>query len=133
MPIDYKKYHTDWKTVIVPAIAARSFGYCEFCNIKNKLIVIRGNYRGKDVYQDCDGFIYDADTSEKIGADYLGIFSENPLIKIVLTVAHLDHDIDNNDYSNLKHICQRCHNRYDRENRNKNRRDKKLTKQPELF
>lgn len=72
-------------------------------------------------------------TSEKIGADYLGIFSENPLIKIVLTVAHLDHDIDNNDYSNLKHLCQRCHNRYDRENRNKNRRENKLTKQPELF
>jgi hypothetical protein len=33
--------------------------------------------------------------------------------KVVLTVAHLDHDPTNNDATNLRALCQRCHNRYD--------------------
>lgn len=33
--------------------------------------------------------------------------------KVILTVAHLDHQPENNDGSNLKAMCQRCHNKYD--------------------
>ena len=33
--------------------------------------------------------------------------------KVVLTVAHLDHDKSNNRFSNLKAMCQRCHLSYD--------------------
>ncbi len=33
--------------------------------------------------------------------------------KVVLTVAHLDHDPTNNERDNLKCWCQRCHNTYD--------------------
>lgn len=33
--------------------------------------------------------------------------------KVVLTVAHLDHDPTNNRFSNLKAMCQRCHLTYD--------------------
>ena len=29
--------------------------------------------------------------------------------RVVLTVAHLDHDKSNNRFSNLKALCQRCH------------------------
>jgi hypothetical protein len=43
-------------------------------------------------------------------------------IKVVLTIAHLDHQIDNNDHSNLRAWCQRCHNRHDAPNRLRNRR-----------
>lgn len=32
---------------------------------------------------------------------------------VVLTVAHLDHNPANNDPSNLKAMCQRCHLTYD--------------------
>jgi len=32
---------------------------------------------------------------------------------VVLTVAHLDHDPSNNDPSNLRAWCQRCHLTYD--------------------
>lgn len=35
------------------------------------------------------------------------------IVRIVLTVAHLDHQPENCDPSNLKAWCQRCHNRYD--------------------
>jgi 5-methylcytosine-specific restriction endonuclease McrA len=33
--------------------------------------------------------------------------------KIVLTVAHLDHQPENCSEDNLRAWCQRCHNRYD--------------------
>ncbi|RVT97927.1 hypothetical protein EOD42_09060 [Rhodovarius crocodyli] len=33
--------------------------------------------------------------------------------KVVLTVAHLDHTPEHCDESNLRAMCQRCHNTYD--------------------
>lgn len=33
--------------------------------------------------------------------------------RIILTIAHLDHTPENNDPTNLRALCQRCHNRYD--------------------
>lgn len=33
--------------------------------------------------------------------------------KVVLTVAHLDHNKTNNRFSNLAALCQRCHLRHD--------------------
>lgn len=33
--------------------------------------------------------------------------------RVVLTVAHLDHQPENCDLSNLRVWCQRCHNTYD--------------------
>ena len=50
-------------------------------------------------------------------------------VKIVLTVAHLDHDPANNDDSNLLAMCQLCHLRYDKalhaQNASTTRREKK--------
>jgi len=51
--------------------------------------------------------------------------------KVVLTVAHLDHNPQNNREENLKAMCQRCHLRYDSEHHAKTRRatrDKKYGK-----
>ncbi len=39
---------------------------------------------------------------------------------VVLTVAHLDHQPENCADENLRALCQRCHNRYDQPNRQKN-------------
>ena len=41
------------------------------------------------------------------------------IVRIVLTVAHLDHQPENCDPANLKAWCQRCHNRYDAAERRK--------------
>jgi len=43
------------------------------------------------------------------------------LARIVLTIAHLDHTPENCDPSNLRALCQRCHNRYDAEHRKQTR------------
>jgi hypothetical protein len=50
--------------------------------------------------------------------------------KVILTVAHLDHDPQNCDEKNLKAMCQRCHLCYDAKHHAKNaaitRRKKKI-------
>lgn len=57
--------------------------------------------------------------------------------KVVLTVAHLDHNPTNCDEDNLRAMCQRCHLNYDAQLHAQNRRKRKsLIKhysQPRLF
>jgi hypothetical protein len=133
MAIDYKKYPSNWKTEIRPEILNRSNGCCEFCGIQNYAVG----------WRDLDGIFHrtagnkshdDAGTGllkykealnlvkhcNELGDDY-------KLIIIVLTIAHLDHDTTNNDFSNLKALCQRCHNRHDAKFRAGNRKAKKGT------
>jgi hypothetical protein len=38
-----------------------------------------------------------------------GSINKNTGSKIVLTIAHMDHNRDNNRFENLKALCQRCH------------------------
>lgn len=122
MPIDYKKYPKNWKTEIRPYILNRANFCCEFCKVENHKLILRGEFNGIDCYQDEDGFIYDAKTSIKIGGDYVGeVHPTNKFVKVVLTVAHLDQNINNNDFDNLKALCQRCHNRHDIQERVKKR------------
>jgi len=42
--------------------------------------------------------------------------------KVVLTVAHLDHQPNHCQPDNLAALCQLCHNRYDQDERRKNRK-----------
>jgi hypothetical protein len=130
MPCDYKKYPKNWKTEIRPDILSRANNCCEECGIENKLVIERGYYNGIEVYQDCfknEGSIYRADNSEYITSDYLGSLEKptGKFITVVLTISHDDHDLQNNDYSNLKALCQRCHNRHDIEHRKANRKKNK--------
>ena|SRR5690606_16603445 len=135
MPCDYRKYPKNWKSKIRPDILERAGHKCEVCNIPNGIVIERGFYNDAEAYQDVlkdEGAIYKAENSEYITHDYLGML-ENPsgrIIKIVLTIAHLDHNIDNNDYSNLKAMCQLHHNRHDvghrKNNRSKNKGQLKL-------
>lgn len=132
MPCNYNLYPKNWKTVIRPAILQRANNCCETCKIKNGLFVLRGEYQGRDVYQDCNGDIFDAATSVRLTADYLGEvdrLGKNKMFKVVLTISHLDNDTNNNEYANLKALCQRCHLRLDinlhKENSRETREHKK--------
>jgi len=42
--------------------------------------------------------------------------------KVVLTVAHMDHDKTNNDPANLRALCQRCHLDWDHDHHMANSR-----------
>jgi len=91
MPIKPQNKHLyapNWKTEIRPAILKRAENRCEYCKVKNGSHEprVKKSYRGYECIRD---------------------------VKIVLTIAHLDHDPTNNDFKNLKALCQLCHNRYD--------------------
>lgn len=137
MPINYADYPQNWKTEIRPAVLKRAGNKCEFCGIGNHLLVLRGRWQGQDVYQNDEGEIFSATNSERLGADYVGEVAEDAperkFIRIVLTVAHLDHNIENNEMGNLRALCQRCHNRLDAKDRAASRKAKKELKQPKLF
>lgn len=129
MPIDYKNYPPNWKTEIRPAILKRADNCCEFCLVPNYMVILRGEYDGRECYQDTDGNIYCARTSECIGSDYVGtVHPTNTFIKVILTIAHLDQDVTNNDYSNLRALCQKCHLSHDEMQHRLNSRETRKNK-----
>ena len=122
MPIDYSAYHPRWKKISLFIRKYRARDRCEFCSVKNREKILRGTYAGIDVYQDGDGEIFDAANSQRIGRDEIGAVGGKKYIEIVLTVAHLDHDRNNNSFFNLRALCQRCHLRLDHAQHRENAR-----------
>ena len=102
MPIDYRKYPPDWKTRIRPDILRRANNRCEMCGAENGSYVMRPRivtWRGNGLLDKRRGCV---------------LMTFWP-VRIVLTIAHMDHDVTNNDYSNLKALCQKCHLDLDRD------------------
>jgi tRNA(Ile)-lysidine synthase TilS/MesJ len=123
MPIDYAKYPKNWKSEIRPAILERAKNCCEQCEVENKSIGYRNKFGHFIAYQEIE------DALERHGYDYFehelshcydARGNPTKAIKIVLTIAHLDHDITNNNYSNLKALCQRCHINLDKDQHREN-------------
>lgn len=83
MPIDYSEYPPNWFSELRPAVLERA-GHC------------------------CEG-----------GPDYPACRAHNHELhpvtgsRVVLTIAHMDHDKTNNALENLRALCQRCHLRHD--------------------
>lgn len=126
MPIDYKQYHPEWKTVIRPDILKRDGNCCKVCKVPN------GTYG----YRDKEGKFYSMElimaALDDRGYDYFEHELKHHIkkdmtatrgTKIVLTVMHLDHDITNNDYSNLAAACQYHHLMYDKDRHIKNAKE----------
>jgi hypothetical protein len=97
MPIDYSKYPPNWLTEIRPAILQRANNKCERCYVPNYAIVYRTTINGRTEWLREANSIY-----------------AKP-IKVVLTIAHLDHDEANHnvELDRLAAMCQLCHLRYD--------------------
>ncbi len=111
MPIDYSKYPPNWKTEIRPAVLKRANNCCEVCGVKNYAI----GYRVSS-----GEFI---EVTDEQANDLLFRIDKN-IFKIVLTVAHLDHDETNQEIKieRLMAMCQRDHLRYDAQEKVKRRK-----------
>jgi hypothetical protein len=114
------RYPANWKE-ISDRIREREGHKCKWCDAPNGIFIYRPD---KDSAQ---WKVW----PEGMESEALSIDGYKP-IKIVLTVAHLDHIPENCSDDNLAALCQRCYNRYDMPNRVKNRKEKKLKAQPEL-
>ena len=71
--------------------------------------------------------------NEKNGQKFNKAIKNVGLTKIVLTIAHLDHDKENFDVQDdrLKALCQRCHLVLDKEHHAEKRRDEFIEEQVE--
>lgn len=113
MPIDYSKYPPNWKTEIVPRILKRANGCCEECDVPNYALIYRPE-KGSSKWE----LAPVGHASDALALD------GHKLIKIILTIAHLNHDKENFDVKDeeLKALCQRCHLNYDRSRHSENRK-----------
>lgn len=104
MPIDYNEYPANWKTEIRPAVLNRANNKCEECGAPNGLLIYRLCKGKPDWKLAPEGCL--ADVMETDGIKFT---------KIVLTIAHLDHDKLNHNVKldRLRALCQRCHLLYD--------------------
>lgn len=106
------KYPKDWKQ-IREAILERAGHCCEECGVKNH----------EYGYRDSQGGWHPVTSADLMSpSEQLQLVPVGKLMRIVLTIAHLDHDPTNNDPANLRAWCQRCHNRYDVAHRANTRR-----------
>lgn len=117
MPIDYKKYPKNWANIraVVMARAGEQRAAdgtilkeacCEECGLMNHTRYHR--MPNDEVHRCCD---WPGETSL---CAYCGDLNHKP-VGIVLTVAHLDHDPENDDVcvTRLRALCQKCHLAYD--------------------
>lgn len=65
-------------------------------------------------------------------ANGLCVYNGKRWYPVVLTIAHLDHDPTNNDPSNLRALCQRCHLKYDAEHHAETRAKTRAAKDKSL-
>jgi hypothetical protein len=92
LPCDYKLYPENWLSDIRPLILRRAGAIpekgieakCEWCGVQNHTVASRSTEA-----------------------------QPNPTW-VVLTIAHLDQDIEHNDPDNLAALCQKCHLLWDR-------------------
>jgi 5-methylcytosine-specific restriction endonuclease McrA len=112
------RYPKDWPA-ISKAIRDEAQNQCQQCGAPNGEIILRGtneNYAPAVCYAVVCGIgahVYDATTGALLDACPVSHLQGWKPVRVVLTVAHLDHQPENCDPENLRAWCQRCHNRYD--------------------
>lgn len=123
MPISPEQralYPKDWKAISKRIREERAGNRCERCKAPNGKLVARGNSSDAGTYMLEDGEVHDDQTGEYRGMARGSEYEFERLTRIVLTVAHLDHDPTNNADDNLRALCQKCHLTHDREHHQKN-------------
>lgn len=113
-------YPANWKEVVA-GIRERSGNRCEACGVIN----------GERIQRNQDGSLWRYEVAPEI-CYHIGPTGRHfrvrspgewkPAFRVILTVAHLDHDPRNNDPANLRHWCQYHHNQHDAAHRAENRR-----------
>lgn len=98
-PENVSRYPPNWRE-LRRQILARANGMCERCGVPNHVWRIRGT----DTWSRNEMQVETWATCDELQVSY-----------IVLTVAHLNHQPEDNRLENLQTLCQRCHLRLDQQ------------------
>ncbi|MBB0027050.1 hypothetical protein [Ralstonia pickettii] len=121
-PENRGRYPANWQEIRA-SILARAGNRCEQCFAVNGDIIARGIGKDVDTYMTDEAKVFDANDGRYLGQWRMSDYECNQDgVKIVLTIAHLDHTPENCDPDNLRAWCQRCHLRYDAKHHAENAR-----------
>lgn len=113
MPIDYNNYPPDWLSEIRPRIMERANNRCEVCGLKHMTYVFSIQIKirhSKNDWRKRSVWFRSRQDARRESMD-----GKVKRVRVVLTIAHLDHDESNHEVKDdrLKAMCQLCHLRYD--------------------
>jgi 5-methylcytosine-specific restriction endonuclease McrA len=129
-----KFYGREWIKVTRPRILARAGHKCERCQAPNYTVVARWPKTRPGWWFEIDS----GQAHDETGALQPNLVraSESPddvyFVKIVLTIAHLNHVPGADSDDNLQALCQRCHLKHDREEHKETRAARKDRGRPIL-
>ena len=127
-------YPPDWPEISRRIRVERAGNKCERCKAPNGVTIARGCSHDAGTYMLDDSRTFDAETGEYLGLRRGSEYEAGGFTRIVLTVAHLDHDPTNNADDNLAALCQMHHLAHDRaDNLAKRRARREAAKGPTLF
>ena len=115
-PENRNRYPADWKQISA-RIRAEAGQVCEWCGAPNGEMIRRGTRTcGTHVWRLASDSAYEdgrGDDGSTVADSNEDTCDYRDPVRVVLTVAHLDHTPENCARENLRALCQRCHNRYD--------------------
>ena len=97
-----KEYHPKWSLIRRMILLRRALNRCEFCDAPN----------GEFIYRIEKNKPYWAPMPEGLETEAMDL-DGTKFTRILLTIAHKDHNKDNNIFTNLVALCQRCHLKHD--------------------
>lgn len=115
MPMKRELYAVNWEAISA-AIRERAGHRCEWpgCNVPNGAFILRSLDDAARYLILHDDGIYRTPEGRPVRLSEMpDEYADARLVKVVLTVAHLDHDVTNNAADNLRCWCQLHHLRYD--------------------
>ena len=117
-------YPANWKELSDKAVIRAGYK-CQQCGVEN--YALGGRHKGEFYYAIPKGEKMLSLEWPKPGEMWWcsGLDVQLRIIRIILTVAHMDHDPANCKAENLKALCQRCHLRYDQQHHAQTRRKRK--------
>jgi hypothetical protein len=131
MPIRKEEYPHNWDE-ISQHVRQQAGQRCERCGAPNGAVIQRRSFQHVVAPPELAGYDVDwcriesvtnpngqQEPTQVMTWARLRMYS---LVRIVLTVAHLDQDPGNNTRANLSALCQRCHFAHDRAHNLSNRR-----------
>lgn len=115
MPIDYSQYPDNWKSEIVPRILRRAGNRCEKCGLENGRTVTSLALKIVENRKSKIKRFWLTDGGDIKRMEPFAVAGKTKEVKVILTVAHLDHDKENSEVSDdrLRAWCQYCHLGYD--------------------
>lgn len=129
MPMDRAKYASDWDA-ISRRIRDRAGQKCEWCHAPNGAEIVRSSVTPMHyMLYDEEHDWYTVNGQSVRLSEIPEEFAHLKGIRVVLTVAHLNHDTTDNRDENLAALCQRCHLKYDAVHHARNARRTRLAKQ----